>query len=189
MAMTKFAVTLVGTRPLLLHNAQLADPTNQWSQELARLTKVRQKTLEQHLEIRRVEWFGGLYLDDDDNPAIPGENITAMLVQAARKFKRGKQFAAGVVEAEPWFAIIHDGPKTLKEMYALPPYSDYRSVVISQRRVMRCRPRFLPWKLPVSLLYDSQAIEEIDLNNAFTIAGESIGLGDRRPQFGRFTVE
>ena len=36
MAMTKFAVTLVGTRPLLLHNAQLADPTNQWSQELAR---------------------------------------------------------------------------------------------------------------------------------------------------------
>jgi hypothetical protein len=186
--MNKFTATLTGVRPLLMHNAQLADPTSKWTQELAALTKAKNKTLEQHIAIRRVEWYGGLYLDDDNRPAIPGENLVSMLVLAARKVKKGKQFQAGVVEAEPWFTLEHEGPADLADLYADPAFSDYRSVVVSGRRIMRCRARFFPWKLKVSVLFDPQLINSGDVAAALVTAGECIGLGDRRPQFGRFTV-
>ena len=57
---------------------------------LARLTSKRKKTLDDHREIGRVEWMGGLYLDEKLRPCLPGEVIEGALVSGAKKFKLGK---------------------------------------------------------------------------------------------------
>jgi len=68
-------VEIKGVSPLLLHNGQLADPLNQYTRALKQQTSKRKKTDVDLMEIRRLEWEGGFYRDDQDRPCIPGENI------------------------------------------------------------------------------------------------------------------
>ena len=48
-----FRIRLVGTRPMIQHNARLANPLDPYTQALAKITGKRKKTLEDH-EIGRA---------------------------------------------------------------------------------------------------------------------------------------
>ncbi len=97
--------TLVGCSPLIMHNGQLADPFNKWVKELKPLTSKSRKTDEQLLEIRRLEWFGGLYLDQEKNIAIPADNVLALVVDGAKKHKLGPKAKAGVFDVKPFYRL------------------------------------------------------------------------------------
>ena len=186
-----------GTVPLLMHNGQLANPLNAWTQQLNKLKGKRNKTEEDHREYGSVQWFGGLYTSPNITPevdglkgarvVIPSDNIDRMMILAARKFKFGKQFESGVFSSEISWPLGYNGPKSIGALAADQKFADWRMVVIQRSsRVLSCRPIFTEWALTFTLNYDG--VEEVDVRRAMDIAGECIGLCDYRPRFGRFEV-
>jgi len=186
--MKRIEATLTGDSPLIMHNGQLVDPRNEFTKELKRLTGLRKKTEEQQEEIRKVEWFGGLYRDEKGAIAIPADLVLACLNAGARKSRNGKLITAGVVEGASYFPLVYEGPKEPSKLYDAEKFCDYRSVVIGRNRVMRARPRFDHWSLPISLLVNEEIVECDTVISALEAAGEYCGIGDFRPRYGRFSV-
>lgn len=185
----KLEVTLVGAAPLLMKNGLLADPGWEGTKELKALTGKRKKTDDDLLAIREAEWRRSLYLDMDGRVAIPSDNILALVVEGARKSKLGKQAQSGVYEAQAFYPLQYEGPKDIGKLYQQSRFVDVRSVVVQRARVMRTRPKFDQWSLPIQLLVETSVIETRDVLAALSAAGHVVGLGDFRPRFGRFEVQ
>jgi hypothetical protein len=170
-----------------MHNERLCNPLHPITKELKKLTKLKTKTEKTMIDIRWLEWRGGLY-EHQGRPVLPSDNVLAALVEGARKSKKGKDVSAGVVAAEPHFLLKYKGPKTIDELDGNEDFCDYRSVVVSRRRTMRARPLFAEWSADIELFYDAEIIQLSDIIRAFEVAGERIGIGDRRPRNGRFEI-
>lgn len=186
--MQEFKVRLRGVSPLMFHNERLADPSDPITRELKKLTKERNKTDELYEQIKWVEWRGGFY-EHEGRPVMPADNVLAVGLEGARKRKQGKEFSAAVFEAQAFFDLEYDGPKTIDKLRGNKKFLDYRGVVVNRRRTMRARPIFREWALTVALLFDREIIEEASIWQAYEIAGERIGIAERRPRHGRFILE
>jgi hypothetical protein len=111
----KIPLRLTGTRPLLMHCSRLSDPLDPITKSLARLTAKRPKTESDHVEIGRIEWYGGLWLHEG-LPCIPAEALQSAFKSVAKTEKRGQQAAAGILVEAP--AIIkYDGPTDIDELW------------------------------------------------------------------------
>jgi hypothetical protein len=85
------SLTIVGTAPLVMHNGQTADPLNKYAKMLKAVSSKRKKTEADYEELARIEFFAGLYMDQNE-PAIPARLLEAAVVEGARKSKSGKQW-------------------------------------------------------------------------------------------------
>ncbi len=144
------------------------------------------------------EWKEYFYSESDGQIYQPSSHFEGALVKAAVNFKvsgkRGKSYkdlvvANVVVDPE---RIPHEGffvPDELDADADKPLYLDIRPVIIQRARVVRIRPTFAPgWKLSFELQVLDDEIQEDLLQDIMTLAGKSIGIGDYRPKFGRFSV-
>lgn len=182
-------VKIKGLVPLLQHNGQLADPMNEFVREMKKITRkpAKQKTDNDHAELARLEFLGGLYLDDKGEPCIPGENLEAMLVDAARKQRLGKQAEAAII-CDGNFPLLYDGPRDPDALWedgrfrftkgAKPP---------GQGRVMRTRPIFRSWFLVFDIMFDDAILDRGQVRD-LVIASGGVGLCDWTPRYGRFEV-
>lgn len=189
--MKRFEATLNGKAPLLMHNERLADPTSKYAKGMKALTGKRKKTDEDHFEIKRAEWWGGLYTNADETEVVvPVDWILAMTLAGAKKSKDGTKVKSGVFECIPDFPLDFMGKRDIKKLFDAPEgiFIDYRGVGVNGKRIMRCRPRFPNWKLKIALDYDETVLDERELLQFIRCAGQLIGIGDYRPRFGRFEV-
>jgi hypothetical protein len=187
--MKRFSATLTGTAPLLMHNERLADPTSKYAKGMKALTGKRKKTDEDHAEIKRAEWWGGLYTNAEENEVVvPVDWILAMALAGAKKSKDGPKVKSGVFEVTPEFPLAYEGKRELGKLFDDGRFVDYRGVGVNGKRVMRCRPRFPNWELKIELDYDENVLDARELRQFVAVAGQLIGIGDYRPRFGRFTV-
>lgn len=192
MSMKGLICTLTGTRPLLQHNGQLANPLNPYAIELAKVTRKRGKTPEDHAQIARIEWTASLYLDDLGQGGlqvvIPGENIEAMITESGRRVRKGKLTAAGVISVGP-FPLEYDGPQAPADLWAA---GDQWRLIKTPRvrgsRVLRTRPRFYPWAVRPTIHFEPSILSEDDIKTIVESAGRYVGLGDWRPRYGTFEV-
>src|SRR5688572_14283009 len=76
--------------PLLMHNGSLGDPLYFWTKKIKEITAKQKKTDADHEEIGRLEWRGGLYLDNS-RPCVPDVAQKATLFNAAKTLKLGKK--------------------------------------------------------------------------------------------------
>lgn len=186
----KLKYRLTGVAPLLMNNGRKSDPTDPWTKRLKEITTNKKKTEDDHLEIRRIEWFAGLYTDESGKKIVlPADLILGAVVQGAKKNKNGPEAKAGVFEHAPWFALKHDGPADVEKLYEAPGFCDYRGVRVGNKRVMRARPRFATWSVDIALMIDPEVIDAKLVTQALDRCGQLVGIGDYRPRFGRFTVE
>jgi hypothetical protein len=179
---------LTGLAPMIMHSGRLANPLDPATKALKVVTGKRKKTDEDHAEMARLEWIGGLYQDEDGNLGIPSENIEAMLIEASGAQRLKKQFKAGVF-CEGFFPIDHDGPKDLKKLYETGNYSLTVQVRVMTARVMRTRPIFKKWSMNCAVSYFPQVVSRENVIDAMEQASMFIGIGDWRPRYGRFSVE
>jgi hypothetical protein len=179
---------LQGVSPLLMHRGGLADPMDYFAQQMKRISGKRDKTEADFMEMARIEWFGGMYADENDHPCLPGEIIEATLINAAKKIKRGKQAQAGIL-CTGNFPLMYDGPQTLEELWELAPYRLTCGVRVQRNRIMRTRPRFNEWQVKIDVQYDPQLLNPSEVAAIVKRAGEEIGFGDWRPKFGRFKIQ
>jgi hypothetical protein len=176
-----------GMAPLLVHNGQLADPLNPIAIRMREISGKRKKTDTDHIELGRLEFLGGLYLDDG-KPCIPGINIEAMLTDAGRKLRMGDAIKAGVISDGNW-PIIFDGPKDPDKMWEAGKFHDRRGVKLNGKvTVIRTRPIFNSWALKFSVSFLPDVINKKQVVDLVSLAGQRVGLGDFVPRYGRFEM-
>src|SRR5262245_10316542 len=90
---------LTGTRPLLLHNVQLADPDNRWARQIAQITKKKTKTEDDRKAIADLEWEGSLYVHEGVI-SMPTANVLRSFVEAAKIGKQGKTINRALTPTE-----------------------------------------------------------------------------------------
>jgi hypothetical protein len=185
--MNTTTVTIRGLTPLIMHNGRLADPIDEATLALAKLTSKRKKTIEDHKAIAKCEWHGGLYVDEDGAPCLPGEVIEAALVEGAKKFKLGKVAKGGLVVFGD-FALDYDGPKTAAALWADGGYLKRAKVKVGMASVIRTRPMFPTWSVTFDVQWDPSLVsDESQVIEIAESAGMS-GICDWRPKFGRFEI-
>jgi hypothetical protein len=186
MSVETIKVRMVGAAPLLMHNGCLADPLDERSINLAAITGKRAKTRADHEEISRLEWFGGLWLNDK-RPCLPAAAVKAALVDAARTRKKGKAATAGLWIDGPAM-LSYDGPSDVRELWEDPRYRLRTGVRVREATTMRTRGRFPEWSADVTATFLTGVLSKSEVAEFFKIAGFLVGIGDWRPEYGRFTA-
>lgn len=185
--MNTSSFTATGITPLILHNGRLSDPLDEWTQALAKLTSKRKKTIDDHKAVSKTEWYGGMYVDEDGAPCLPGEVIEACLVEGAKKYKLGKASKGGLVVLGN-YKIKYEGPKSVDKLWEHGGFLKRASVKVGMARVIRSRPIFQSWSCTFDVTWDPALIsDESTLREIVDSAGQS-GICDWRPKFGRFQV-
>ena len=179
----------------------MIDPDNESVREIGLLQRELKKAKKDDVEgkeklrrkIERAEWRGSLYWDDNMGLYIPGDNIFACLVAAARKSKCGKQAEQGIVPIEDAPLATKLKTNDVEALFKEAQFQFRFPVRIPPKtgsRIMKVRP-IVPtgWHVTVTIEYDETVFPTNDLKEALQTAGSLIGIGDWRPKFGRFSVE
>jgi len=178
-----------GKSPIMLHNAELANPANPYSKELKKYTGKRKKTDADQEKIHDLEWIGGVYLTDDGKDiCIPPHVIRGFIIAGARRDRNGKPFESALQVMKNG-KFIHDGPKDLETLRKDPKFRDIRIVRVQQQRVPRCRAKFDNWSVEFEISYDEKLLNKETVVLALNAAGATCGVGDAlKLGFGRFEV-
>lgn len=179
---------LTGVSPLLMHAPSLSIPTHPLYKDFKRVSGKRAKTEADILELAKLEWFGGLYLGSDGSPCMPAEAVEAMLVEAAKKSRKGQSAKAGLWVTENG-VLEYEGPRDPHKLYELPQFTLTTGVRVQKNRINRTRPIFREWATTVEVTYLDEVLNASDIKECFKTAGVLIGLLDWRPKFGRFIAE
>jgi hypothetical protein len=180
---------LTGTRPLIMHNARLSNPLDPHTQRLAKITKKRGKTIEDHREVARLEWEGSLYHDAESGIHVPAANVERSLLDAARMFKLGTKVQRGLFVTSDAMPLDIGDQRSAGQIIDDENFRLVASVKVGQQRVMRCRPCFRSWSITGTVYLDESQIEPDQLRQIMDTAGRLVGLGDWRPRYGRFSAE
>ena len=112
--------------------------------------------------------------------------IKASLTKAATRFKlkgSGKKTYKDLIRGE---VIIEPFEIPLKEKWVI----DERYVNVNRAKILRWRPRWDAWTLEFEMIIaDKNDLCPDDLKRFLTDAGKYIGIGDNRPENGRFVIE
>jgi len=172
---------------LLMHNGRLSDPLDEFSKKIKEVSSKRKKTEEDHERMAELEFLGSLYLSSG-KPCIPGFCIEAALAEAAKKVRSRKQAQAGIFVQDD-SALVYDGPKTVDGLWKDSKFRLRASARVQNNRIMRTRPCFLEWSASFSVSYDEGMFNDSDIKSLVRTCGETVGLLDWRPRFGRFQIE
>lgn len=186
-------VTMVGNRPLLMHNVRLASPMDPYAKKLGALNRAKpssKRTDEDRMDIARVEWEGGLYHHDTLGPYVPMSWAFKTLLEGARTGKRGQKVESGLVIVNMENPLLYKGPRDIEGMWGNgeSEFVDFRTVRVGQAKVDRCRPIFRDWSVDIDVLLDTSILDIDELADIADIAGRLKGVGDYRQQFGRYTA-
>lgn len=187
----KVKLIATGTRPMLMHNVQLASPLNTYAKKLKQLNSKRVKTDDDRLEIAHVEWEGSLYFDPEIGPYMPGPNVFRCLINGGRITKAGKKIERGVLVDELMMPLVYRGPRDLVGLWGggESEFVDVRTVVVQRAKVDRCRPVFRQWAFEADCILDPKIIDFDEFVEIAKNAGAMEGVGDYRLMYGRFSVE
>lgn len=172
---------------MLMHNGQTAAPLNKWAKAIKQISSKRKKTDADYEEMARLEFHAGLYMGEN-GPIIPSNNVEAMVIEAAKKSREGKIAKAGVFCNEH-VSLEYEGPRTAEELWSDEDFRHVAIVRVQSSRVARTRPIFHKWEAVVKLSYEDTVTNLARVDDWMFIAGTQVGLGDWRPQHGRFEVE
>lgn len=187
----KLRLHLTGTKPMIMHNGRLANPLDPYARQMAAISKKRNKTDEDRIELMRIEARGAAYETPDGLLGVPTLNVWATLHSAAKQFKRGRDIERGLIcAADEVVPLLVDGATANVDAYLADfDHIDYRPVRVQSSRTMRARPIINEW----SCSCDLELMDDIfDLSSFVPIVewgGRYVGLNEWRPIFGTFDAE
>ena len=185
----RLSVEIKGLVPMIQHNGQLANPFNRFVVAMKKITSKHHSkvTMDDRLELSRLEFLGGLYLDEKEHPCIPGEVIEGFCRKAAKKYSKGKESLAGVRSYGNW-PLIYTGPKTADKLWANKSFVDVRNMALDKKKILRTRPIFPEWALRFEMQYEPEVIDLETVKDILAAGSVTHGLGDSTPRYGRFAV-
>lgn len=189
MAWKSLKLRFIGCRPLVMHSGRLADPLDEFSKALAKVSKKRHKTDADHEQIAMLEFLGSLWLADDPlRPILPDAAVQACLIDGAKKTRNGPAAKAGLL-CDDHAILEYDGPTDPKELWDRKDFRLRAGVKVKQNRVMRTRPIFQEWQAEVTVSFEDSLLDRDQVIGFATRGGFEVGIGDWRPRYGRFRVE
>ena len=183
--MKQIKARIEGKTPLLLHRFTDEDQMSATSGQRTS-TNGDRGTPKEQAEL-------SLYKNDEGIIIMPQPNLYRCILDAGKFFKSGKSkvttqkssiIPAAVMMDETYYEIQHKEPWEV----------DIRPVRIPSTggRILRYRPVFHDWAIDFDMTLDENIIGIKLLRDIVDTAGNSIGLGDFRPDckgpFGRFKV-
>jgi len=120
---------------------------------------------------------------------MPGENVEACLLAAAKLQKLGTTVKRGLRIVDINCPIKHTGPSDPDKLIRNPDFLFAKLVKVGQTRVLRTRPIFRDWSFTFTAAYAPDQINRASVSSIVKDAGELIGLGDWRPRYGLFTAQ
>ena len=133
-----------------------------------------------------------MYINEDGQIELPNRVIRRCLVLAAQKaytilgLKSGKASYKGIVESMVF--LNYGGLKINKTKDDCIKQESF--VVVSNSKILRIRPMLENWEGEITLTVVNESQLPINiLDELMKFAGTFLGLGDYRPEFGRFTAE
>lgn len=185
-------LALTGITPLLMHRPTLLDPLHPLTREMRKLTTKpsSSRTVDDHMNINRIDWLAGIYHNEELGPYEPAKNIKGCLAAGGGRWKIGATIRKFFVVADFKVPVVYDGPRDLDGLWE-EAFRDVRPVRNSGKnggQVPRCRPCFEDWSIEAKVAYDPAELDYDKLCLALERAG-IIGLGDYRDEFGKFIGE
>ena len=135
----------------------------------------------------KIEFAAGLYISQD-GPVLPEPLILATVLGGAKKSKEGQISKSGCFCLQ-FARLEYDGPRTFEELWENERFRFSALVRVGQSRVPRMRPIFREWSSVVTLTIEDILVNPDQVRKWLVAAGSQVGIGDWRPQYGRFTVE
>ncbi len=171
--MTKYRVKVQGAeKSALLMNRFSVEPTT---------TK---KSRGKKVYIPEEEAEKKTYRTEDGKLYLPSTHFKACMVKAASDFvMKGKKTYKEYVKAG---VLIEESEIILDQQ----EYEIHEEPVVIQRaRVMSWRPKFKEWSCEFTLeIIDEEMVNSTTLKEILVTAGKYKGVGDHRPEYGRFEV-
>ena len=123
------------------------------------------------------------YRNDEGKLVIPSAHFKAAMVKAGTDFKMtGRKTYKEYIKSGVMFddiEILLDQQKY--EVYSCP-------VVIQRARIMRSRPMIKDWSCTFTFEITDEMMNQTVVKEILEAAGKYKGVGDNRPEFGRFEV-
>lgn len=170
-------VVLVGTAPILFHRYDDA-------------SVARKATAGKNSQARKVDDVESyVYRTSNGEIGIPGKNLKACLREAGRSLpdprsprKSARELIQSAVQVEPFLASL--GRETWDAL-------DVQRVLVQRNAVSRTRPMFHEgWKVGFDVIVLAPEYIAPDwLHDLISRAGRFVGLGDFRPDYGRFRMD
>ena len=180
----------VGTKPLLLHNVDLANPLNPWARKMTDLrgTPSKRRTEKWHEEMAYVSFMGAFYdIPGMEGVAIPAENVRRSLIDAAKASRLGTQVQRALMVTVAAVQLIYDGPRTPQQMWDAGAWHLTRMIRGSGGASPTTYPIFREWAVRVPFELDESLLSLRDLTEVAQRAGRIEGLGASRKQgYGRY---
>lgn len=174
--MKELKVKLTGMAPILFHNVN--------SMDLKKPAKITHAEWEESNEVFKSR----LYFDLDSKMVLPTRMILGMMKVAAQKSgikQAGKRSTyANLIRA---VLFLQDNLKLDQKEKEVLQHREY--VTINRSKVLRVFPTLIKWSGTITLIYDDTQISEEVLLDILNYGGSYVGVGDYRPEYGRFTVK
>ena len=187
MAWKEIQYKLTSSAPLIMHNGQTADPLNKWSKSIKLISSKRAKTDADYEEMARLEFMAGLYMDES-GPILPAFLIDTMIVNGAKKSKEGMTAKSGCFCLKH-ASLEYPGPRTAVDLWKDESHRFSAIVRVGNARVSRMRPIFRDWSTTITLNIEHTMVNPGRVTEWLIAAGTQVGIGDWRPQYGRFVVQ
>jgi hypothetical protein len=183
----EYSVHIKGATPLIMHSDKACNPLHPISKKMKEITSIRKKTDEHHLALSRIEFEASMYFDDNLGIYMPSKCLQGCIKAAARKYKKGKQTKAVILNEAIGYPLIPYKGKNAELLYNETnkngdhPYVFIESLVVGMARIMRTRPIFHKWEIKFGLYLDLELLPESDLKMILETAGYEYGLCELRP--------
>lgn len=189
--MEQITVQITGVATMLQNNAQRADPSDEIAQKKKVITSQRKKTDKDYEAIKNLELLGSVYVNEKGKIVIPRSYIWNTLFNAAKMSRKGPLVKSGLFCNQD-FELNYKGKEKIKKVEDILKHEEFcygALETVNQGKVMKYRAKFEEWSVKVTVEYLPDIIDRKDIIEMFKVAGERCGLGDKRPQFGRFTIK
>lgn len=167
--MVKYKIKVIGKAPLLMNKFSVEEKTT------SRAKKVY---------VAEDEAEKKTYRTEDGKLFLPSTHFKASMVKAATDFKMtGRKSYKEYIKAGLFIdetEIVLDQQKY--EIFTCP-------VVIQRARVMSWRPMFKEWSCEFTIEIADEMLNITDVKQILEAAGRFKGVGDFRPEHGRFIVK
>lgn len=188
----QITIPVVGKKPLLLHNVDLANPLNPWARKMTDLrgTPSKRRTEKWHEAMAYVSFMGAFYdIPGVDGIALPAENVRRSLIDAAKASRLGTQVQRALMVTIPAIPLLYDGPRTPQQMWDAGTWHLTRMIRGTGGASPTTYPIFHEWAVKVPFELDESLLNLRDLTEIAQRAGRIEGLGASRKQgYGRYGV-
>jgi hypothetical protein len=180
----------IGTKPLLIHNVDLANPLNPWSRKMTELRGIpsKRRTEKWHEDMAYANFMGAFYdIPEIKGVGIPCENLRRSIYEAAKMNRLGTAVLRSLAVTQAAVELIFDGPKDPQALWDAGKFQLTRMIRGTGGASPTTYPMFREWAVRVPFDLDESVLNARDLREVAERAGRIEGLGASRKQgYGRY---